>query len=203
MAEVKYTLEMTAENAPKIDAINRIILGDTYSAESSVAAPDKVTKPAAKETAKAAAKPAAKEASGTTTADLKAAAKLAKADHGEEFASSVIEASGFKLGASLGRSLSAIDEGSYDEVIALWAAGPVPTEAASDEPLDDDDDFDDEDEDDVAEVSADAVKVALKALAKTDRTEAKRIMKDNGCEAMSKLDDCKPAQLVAMMKELV
>lgn len=218
---VTYAIELTPENAPKIDAINRIILGSAYSTvEAKVAATEieqKATKASAQSKAdKAVAADNQKvaqqakaeqeaETSSVTLDDVKKAAKQAKADHGEDFAMEVLKAAGVEVGTTLGRSMAKIDADMYEAIIAAWVEGPQPTEQASDEPEDDgldDDGFDDEE--DTAEVTADAVKTALKAYAKeVGRDEAKEIMQKHGAAALSKVDDCTPKQLAAMFAELV
>ena len=217
---VTYAIELTPENAPKIDAINRIILGTAYSTvEAKVAATEieqkatkasaqaaKTTTKADKPATKAKAEPKAEESTGATLDDVKSAAKKAKADHGEDFAMEVLKTAGVDVAATLGRSMAKIDADMYEAIIAAWEEGPQTTEQASDEPeddgLDDDDGFGDDE--DTAEVTADAVKTALKAYAKeVGRDEAKEIMQKHGAAALSKVDDCTPKQLSAMFAELV
>lgn len=189
---VTYAIELTPENAPKIDAINRIILGSAYSTVEAKVAATEIEK--------------AEESTGATLDDVKNAAKKAKADHGEEFAMEVLKTAGVDVAATLGRSMAKIDADMYDAIIADWVEGPQVTEQASDEPeddLDEDDGFGD-DEEDTSEVTADAVKTALKAYAKeVGRDEAKEIMQKHGAAALSKVDDCTPKQLAAMFAELV
>lgn len=201
--QVTYSIALTPENADKIDQVNRILLGESYTAEAPAKAP-------AKEPAKKAAPAKTEtttESSGLTLDQVKRAAKKAKSAHGEDFANSVLDEFDVKAASSLGRRMSAIDEGDYDAIVEKWAAGPQVTEQASDEPeYDLDDGFDDDDGlgDDESEVTADAVKTALKAYAKeVGRDEAKEIMQKHGAAALSKVDDCTPAQLKAMFAELV
>ena len=219
--QVTYAIELTPENAPKIDAINRIILGSAYSTVEAKVAATEIEQKATKASAQAKADKAVAadnqkvaqqakaeqeaEASSVTLDDVKKAAKKAKADHGEDFAMEVLKAAGVEVGTTLGRSMAKIDADMYEAIIAAWVEGPQPTEQASDEPEDDgldDDGFDDEE--DTAEVTADAVKTALKAYAKeVGRDEAKEIMQKHGAAALSKVDDCTPKQLSAMFAELV
>lgn len=201
--QVTYSIALTPENAEKIDQVNRILLGESYTAE----APAKTTP--AKEPAKKEAPAKTEtttESSGLTLDQVKRAAKKAKSAHGEDFANSVLDDFDVKEGASLGRRMSSIDESDYQAIVDAWVAGPQ-TEQASDEPEDDlDDGFDDDDGlgDDESEVTADAVKTALKAYAKeVGRDEAKEIMQKHGAAALSKVDDCTPDQLKAMFAELV
>lgn len=220
---VTYAIELTPENAPKIDAINRIILGTAYSTVETKVAATEIEQKATKASAQAKADQAVAadnqkvaqqakaeqeaEASSVTLDDVKKAAKKAKADHGEDFAMEVLKAAGVAVGTTLGRSMTKIDADMYEAIIAAWVEGPQATEQSSDEPeddgLDDDDGFGD-DEEDTAEVTADAVKTALKAYAKeVGRDEAKEIMQKHGAAALSKVDDCTPKQLAAMFAELV
>lgn len=210
--QVTYAIELTPENAPKIDAINSIILGTAYTNIYSKVATTEIEKKATTASSKAA--PATKEEataepSGLTLDQVKRAAKKAKSAHDEAFTNSVLDSFGVKAGASLGRRMSAIDESDYQAVVDAWVAGPQ-TEATSDEPEDDlddglgDDDLDDGLGDDESEVTADAVKTVLKAYAKeVGRDEAKEIMTKHGAAALSKVDDCTPAQLKAMFAALV
>lgn len=223
--QVTYAIELTPENAPKIDAINRILLGTAYTSVDAKVAATEIEKEATKATkasAQAKADKAVKadnqkvaqqakaeqeaEASDVSLDDVKNAAKKAKADHGEDFAMEVLKAAGVEVATTLGRSMSKIDEDMYEAIIAAWEEGPQVTEQVSDEPeddLDEDDGFDDEEED-TSEVTAEAVKTALKAYAKeVGRDEAKEIMTKHGATALSKVDDCTPKQLKAMFAELV
>jgi len=209
MAKVIYEIEMTPENAPMIDQVNRLLLGEGYTEE----APAKTTKPAAKPAAtKPAAKPAAtkppakpaakveKETPATdddemSLADFKTAVKKAKAEHGEDFTTATLVANGAKAGDPLGRMVSAIDPNDYADLVAAFVAGPTEQAEEAEE-----DDFDDEEEDS-SEVTADAVKVAAKAYAKeVGRDEAKEIMNDNGAATLTKIADCSAKQLQAMFK---
>lgn len=219
--QVTYAIELTPENAPKIDAINRILLGTAYTSVDTKVAATEIEKEATKASAQAKADKAVKadnqkvaqqakaeqeaEASDVSLDDVKKAAKKAKADHGEDFAMEVLKAAGVEVATTLGRSMSKIDEDMYEAIIAAWQEGPQPTEQASDDPEDDgldDDGFDDEE--DTSEVTAEAVKTALKAYAKeVGRDEAKEIMTEHGATALSKVDDCTPKQLKAMFAELV
>lgn len=199
---IKYQIEATAGNADLIAAINKLMLGGAQAE-----APAAKTKPApAKETSKTAATkttPAKEETDDKSTlADLKEAVKTARAEHGEDFCKAVLIANG-AADSTLGRMVSAIDEDNYADTIAQLSSGPQ--KQASDEPEDDDldDDLDDglgDDEDD-SEVTVEAVKLAAKSYAKeVGRVEAKEIMNANGAAALSKIDDCTPAQLKAMFK---
>ena len=213
MAKVIYEIEMNAENAPMIDQVNRLLLGEGYTEE----APAKTTKPAATKPAakpaatkpaatKPAAKPAAKVEKDTggdsddemSLADFKTAVKKAKAEHGEDFITATLVANGAKAGNPLGRMVSSIDADDYTDIVAAFVAGP--TEQA--EEAEEDEGFgDDEEAEDSSEVTADAVKVAAKAYAKeVGRDEAKEIMNSNGAATLTKIADCTAKQLQAMFK---
>ena len=200
MAKVIYEIEMNAENAPMIDQVNRLLLGNGHTAEAGVAVKGDA-KPAA--TKPAATKPAAKVEKDTggdsddemSLADFKTAVKKAKAEHGEEFCKQTLEANGAKKNDPLGRMVSAIDADDYADLVAAFVEGPTEQAEEAEE-----DDFDDEEEDS-SEVTADAVKVAAKAYAKeVGRDEAKEIMKSNGAATLTKIADCTDKQLQAMFK---
>lgn len=218
MAQVIYAIELIPENAGKIDAINRIILGESYTAEApattglGIIEEIEKSKPKseAKTEPKAKAEPKKESKAGTaskvTFDTFKAAAKKAKADHGEDFVKEMIEQAGAELESTLLKSVSAVDAELRQEIMDLWIAGP--TEQAADEPEDDlDDDLEDDglDEDEAdADIDPEAVKTALKAYSKSEgREAAKEIMTKNGAVALSKVSDCSQKQLAAMMKELV
>ena len=199
MAKVIYEIEMNAENAPMIDQVNRLLLGNGYTEEAVVPAKTD-SKPAA---TKQPAKPAAKVEKDTggdsddemSLADFKTVVKKAKAEHGEEFCKQTLEANGAKKNDPLGRMVSAIDADDYADLVAAFVEGPTEQAEEAEE-----DDFDDEEEDS-SEVTADAVKVAAKAYAKeVGRDEAKEIMNSNGAATLTKIADCTAKQLQAMFK---
>jgi hypothetical protein len=199
MAKVIYEIEMNAENAPMIDQVNRLLLGEAYTEE---AAPVGKAKPAttptktpAKTPAKTETKPEADD-DEMSLADFKTAVKKAKADHGEDFCKTVLIANG-SVDGPLGRMVTAIDDGDYGVVVTALEAGPIETSAEEDE---DDDGFDDEEED-TSKVTVDSVKLAAKAYAKeVGRDEAKEIMTTNGAATLTKIADCSEKQLQAMFK---
>jgi len=215
MAKVIYEIEMNAENAPMIDQVNRLLLGEGYTEEAPAkttkpaatkpAAKPAATKPAAKPAAtKPPAKPAAKVEKDTggdsddemSLADFKTAVKKAKAEHGEDFITATLVANGAKAGNPLGRMVSSIDADDYTDIVAAFVAGPTEQAEEAEE-----DDFDDEESEDSSEVTADAVKVAAKAYAKeVGRDEAKEIMNSNGAATLTKIADCTAKQLQAMFK---
>jgi hypothetical protein len=198
---VTWSLALLPENATKIDQINQIILGSSNSAK----APIEKAKETVAKTDKPDTSANETEQVGVSQADLQAAAKAAKTEHGVDFVKECIEAAGGTLKRALGQSLSSIAAETHASFIQDLKDGPKPTEQASDE-LEDDGFDDDEDSLDDAEEAptVEAVKAALKAYAKeTGREEAKQIMNDNGAAKLQNVDDCTPAQLTAMFKALV
>jgi len=199
MAKVIYEIEMNAENAPMIDQVNRLLLGNGYTEEAVVPAKTDSKPAATKQPAKPAAK-VEKETPATdddemSLADFKTAVNKAKAEHGEEFCKQTLEANGAKKNDPLGRMVSAIDADDYADLVAAFVEGPTEQAEEAEE-----DDFDDEEEDS-SEVTADAVKVAAKAYAKeVGRDEAKEIMNSNGAATLTKIADCTAKQLQAMFK---
>lgn len=180
MAKLTYEIEMTPENASKIDAVNKILLGGAYTEEAATASKE--------------------DSSSVSFEDVKAAAKKAKSDHGDDFAMKVLIDAGIETKSTLGRSIAAIPENQYESVIAVWQTGPQESE---EEELEDelDDDLDDEDEGDV---DPDAVKTALKAYSKEHgRDKAKEIMSKHKVKALSGVDDLNGSTLAKLMKELV
>jgi len=184
---VTYNIDLIPENADLINKLNKILItGETSSAEE----PSTTSKPSTTEQVH--------DGDDLTMDDLKTAAKAAKKDHGEEFAMGVLKDAGVAMTTTLLGSMKKADTDDYADIIAAWEAGPQ----ESDDGLGDDGD-DGLGEDD-AEVSAEAVKTALKAYAKeTGRAEAKEVMTSNGAKALSDVDDCSPEQLAAMMKAMV
>lgn len=195
MPFVNYQVEMTPENAPLIDQINRLIMGETYTEE----APAKSTsKPAAKtEPKKTEAEKAGTDGDEMSLADFKAVVKKAKTDHGEDFCKEVLEENGAKAGP-LGRMVSVVDADNYADVVATLEAGPADSGKEEEE---EDDEFGDEEEDE-SEIDVEAVKKAAKAYAKeVGRDEAKEIMSKHGAASLTKIGDCNEKQLKAMFKE--
>ena len=195
MAKVIYEIEMNAENAPMIDQVNRLLLGEGYTEETAAKTPS--NKGADKAESKAESKaeePASKGDTDTMSLSaFKKAVKKAKAEHGEDFVKSCLESGGGKAGDPLGRMVSAIDADEYADIVATFLV--VPAEQAEE-----DDGLEDEEEDS-SEVTADAVKVAAKAYAKeVGRDEAKEIMNSNGAATLTKIADCTAKQLQAMFK---
>lgn len=197
-----YQVALTAENAGKIDQINKILLG-------SVATESAPTKqPEAKKSA-----PASDTSSGASDSvasmdDLKAAAKKAKTDHGEQFVKDVMESLDIKPLASLGRCMSKIPAEQYDTIIPLWEAGPVVTVGDDDDLGADDleDDLDDDlDADEPVEaVTAEAVKLALKAMSQGgDRDGAKALMAEFKAPKLSDVDGLSAAVLAKLFAKLV
>ena len=205
---IKYQIAATTENADLITAITKLMLEagqvDTPVTDAKAAPAKETTKPKATKTAPAKETTKAEEveeaADVPTLSNLKDAIKAARSAHGGDFCKAVLIANG-ATDSTLGRMASAIDEDSYADTIAQLNAGPK--QAADDleeDGLGDEDDEFGDDEDD-SEVTVEAVKLAAKAYAKeVGRVEAKDIMNANGAAALSKIDECTPAQLKAMFK---
>lgn len=197
---VTYTICLTPENAQKIDAINKILLGTIYTEESTPSKSEKAEKPAQVEK-----KATASKTVEVSLDDLKTAAKAAKAAHGEAFCLQVLEEYKVEVGATLGASIKAIDESQYAGIIKAWEQGPKKSTKSTAKDEDDFEESDEEDDDDEeSEVTAESVKTALKAYSKeTGREEAKAIMNKHGAASLAKVDDLPQKKLIAMMKELV
>ena len=202
MAKVIYEIEMNAANAPMIDQVNRLLLGEGYTEETAAKTPSNkgADKPAAKTESKAESKaeePATKGDTDTMSLSaFKTAVKKAKADHGEDFAKATLVDGGADKDQPLGRMVSSIDADDYADIVAAFVAGPTEQAEEAEE-----DDFEDEEEEDTSEVTADAVKVAAKSYAKeVGRDEAKEIMNSNGAATLTKIADCTAKQLQAMFK---
>jgi len=203
MAKVIYEIEMNAENAPMIDQVNRLLLGNGHTAEAGVPvkgdSTPEATKPPAKPAAKVEKETPATDSNEMSLVDFKTAVKKAKAEHGEDFTTGTLVGWGAKAGDPLGRMVSSLDADDYAEIVAVFVAGP--TEQAEEAEEAEEDDFEDEEEEDSSEVTADAVKVAAKAYAKeVGRDEAKEIMNSNGAATLTKIADCTAKQLQAMFK---
>ena len=203
MAKVIYEIEMNAANAPMIDQVNRLLLGEGYTEETAAKTPSNkgADKPAAKTESKAESKaeePATKGDTDTMSLSaFKTAVKKAKADHGEDFAKATLVDGGADKDQPLGRMVSSIDADDYADIVAAFVAGP--TEQA--EEAEEDDGLDEEESEDTSEVTAEAVKVAAKAYAKeVGRDEAKEIMNSNGAATLTKIADCTAKQLQVMFK---
>jgi len=197
MAKVIYEIEMNAANAPMIDQVNRLLLGEGYTEETAAKTPSNkgADKPAAKAEPKAEDPTTNGDTDTMSLSDFKTAVKKAKAEHGEDFTTATLVANGAKAGDPLGRMVSSLDADDYADIVAAFVAGPTEQAEEAEE-----DDFDDEEEDS-SEVTADAVKVAAKAYAKeVGRDEAKEIMNSNGAATLTKIADCSAKQLQAMFK---
>jgi len=193
MAQVTYTIDLTPDNASKIDQVNHILIGGDYTKKTPSATDTKTTTTTTTEPDDT--------ASGITLDEVKAAAKLAKKDHGEDFAIQVLKDHDVAVTATLGRSMAKIPEADYRSIITAWEAGPSETDNLEDDGLGDG--LDDDGLGDDSNINPEAVKTALKAYSKSNgRDEAKAIMTANGAKALSNVDDCSQEQLAAMMKEL-
>lgn len=194
---VTFQIALLAANAALIDQVSQLILGSSTVTEEP--APTKA--PAAKTTkaepaAKAPAKAATAATEETSYDQFKDCIKKVKAEHGQEFIDTTLSAAGVTIGASLAKTVSAVDPEQYADLIEILSAGP--TDQAADEP--EDDGFDDDDGlEDEAEVTVEAVKAAAKAYAKdVGRDEAKEIMTKHGAPTLTAIDKCTPKQLAEM-----
>lgn len=195
---VTFALALVPENAGKIDAINKIILGETYTTEAPAKTKAETSKP---KTETKAAKAPAKEKSGMDFAAFKKVVSAAKKEHGEDFVMSMLEEAGYESKGTLLKTVTSVEEDEYETIAGVLQEGP--TKAAADEPEDDlDDDGFDDDEPYSEDIDPEAVKTALRAKAKEDRDEAKAIMTKHGAATLSKVADLSQAKLAAIMKEL-
>lgn len=210
---VTWSLALIPEHAEKIDMINRIILGESYSVSSDTQAetkPAKSEKPSSKKSAKSEKPVETKSAKSEKPADdqisfdeFKKVAQTTKKEHGEEFCMEVLKSAGIKIKDSLPRSVSAVDGDQYEDIISLWQAGPQ-TSASDDTP--EDDGFDDDEDlgDDEPEVDAESVKTALKSAAKSHgRDLVKGIMEKHGIKAITAVDGAKKSVLGKLLKAVV
>jgi len=196
---VTFALTLVPENAGKIDAINKIILGDTYTTEAPAKTKSETSKP--KTETKAAKPPAKEEKSGMDFAAFKKVVSAAKKEHGEDFVMSMLEEAGYESKGTLLKTVTSVEEDEYETIAGVLQEGP--TKQAADEPEDDlDDDGFDDDEPYSEDIDPEAVKTALRAKAKEDRDEAKAIMTKHGAATLSKVADLSQDKLAAIMKEL-
>jgi hypothetical protein len=187
MNTVTFTIESTKENRYKIEAITAIVY-DQSNSKPAEATTTNVSKPEPKQS----------EESGLSFDEFKKVVKKAKADFSEDFVNDVFDKFCVKKGASLGRRCSSVDEKDYVGIIDALEAGEVKSE--------EDDDFGDysDDSESTAEINFEDVKTALKAYAKEgNRDEAKTIMKANGAENLTNVENCKQSQLKAIMEALL
>lgn len=180
MHKVTYEVEMTPENAGKLDAINHILFGGDYAMP-----------PGKEVSSKGEPEPAEEAPKGMPLSELKKLAKPYAKEFGDDFLKACAKAVGAEPASSMGKTLSAIDPDKFDEFLELLAKGPAETE----------DDGWDEDDEPAAQVSADTVKDALKAYAKnTGKDEAKAIMEKYKVRSLSKVDECDDETLAAILK---
>ena len=182
-----YKVEICEKNAALIDAMNTIMLPGYGGTSSSTGKAGKANTDDSGD-------------DGLTLDDIKTFAKKCKKDHGEEFAMAVLKKAGVDVKASLGRSMSAIDEDDYATIVEAWKAGPQDDDDEGD--LDDDDDLDEEEEE--AEVDADAVKTALKAYSKEHgRDKAKKIMAKFDLTKLADVDDMDDDDMAKLLKKVL
>ena len=193
---VTWSLALIASNSAKIDAVNRIIIGDVYCETGD-------TKPS--ENSDDSSDDLDEKSGNVAVIDFdafKAAAKATKDEFGNDFAMDVLKATGLSLGTSLARSLSKVDEADYADVMDKWSKGPQESDDL-DDGFGDDDGFSDDD-DKKAEVTAEAVSTALKAYAKeTGRDEAKALMAKYKVKSLAGVSDLNGKQLADLFAEIV
>ena len=186
---INFQVEMTPENAEKIDMINKILI-EGYAATGP--ATGGKTKVVAKEKVEISGEPT----NGMTLEQVKQVAKTTKKKFGEEFAMEVLKDCGVDVKSSLGRSMSAIPKEVYSDVAALWEQGPSND---SDAPVEDD--FDDAEEE-TQSIDPKEVEQELRAAAKVDRAAAKSAMNGNGVANIAGLKEATQDQLKAILETL-
>lgn len=187
---VTYTIELTPENAPKIDQINALLMGTAYTAETSETS-DASSAPA--KGAKGKSNGKSQDAAGNeiTFESLKEFAKKCKAEYGQEWMLETLEEMGVEVTKQLATSLKRIPEYQYQEVKKVWAAGPQEEEEEEGE------------EGEESEVTPDAVADAVRAYKKEhDRDAAKAMLKKHGFSSLSELDEGDPEDLAALFADL-
>jgi len=190
---VTFQIALLPANAALIDQVSQLVLGSSTVTEEP--APTKAAEKAPAKTTNA--KAPAKAAEGPTYDQFKDCIKKVKAEHGQEFIDATLTEAGITLGASLAKSVAAVDASQYADLMEVLNAGP--TESAVDEPEDDGFDDDEDGLEDEAEVTVESVKAAAKAYAKdVGRDEAKEIMTKHGAPTLTAIDKCTPKQLAAM-----
>ena len=114
-------------------------------------------------------------------AEVKKAAKKAKAGHGEDFVKEVVDSlGGTTKGKTYLQSVASLDTDAHQEFIDTVSAGPQ-TEEASDEPEDDEWEDDEDDEEGESELDAETVRDAVKAYkAENGMEAAKKVLKKFG-----------------------
>ncbi len=181
MNTITYNINLTPDNAEVIDKINKLLISG-YSSTT-----ETINTEQANDCTETAA-----PATDVSFNDFKKAAKAAKTTHDEAFVSSVMIANGVEKQSTLLKTCAAATPEQYEAIIAGWEVGPVE--------IDDDGFGDDDDLDDEPEVSADAVKIALKAYAKSESKDAaKEVMKKYKVEALSDVDKCTPKVLASIL----
>lgn len=187
---VTWSLPLTPENATKIDAVNRILLGELVTTSAAKAPIEKASKKV-EETASTA-------EVGVSQSDLQEGAKAAKSAHDVDFVKECITACGGTLKRALGQSLSSIPAERHEEFLAMLTAGPQDSE----EELEDDgldDDLDGEDE--METPDADAVKDVIRAYNKEHGKEkTKALMTKHGLASLSAVTSLEDADLIKVFK---
>ena len=155
-----------------------------------------------------------------TFLEFKAIASDCKKAHGIDFLKTVITDSGVTLRQSIPKTLTAIKEENYAELVMILKAGPTKYKTKTDDdddgfgpddadddgfgPDGDDDGFGDEPEaKDLPKVDPAAVKIALMAYSKSkSRDEAKAIMTKHGVANLNALPDASQEVLGGILKEV-
>ena len=184
---ITYQIALTAENADKIDQINRVMLGDTYAEK---AKDEKITADSKPDVNAVDTEP--KEDS--KLAELNSVAAEAIELYGEDFVTDALDSFKVRKLRSLNKRLSAVAKTKLDDVINTLASGPS-------EPADDDfdDDFDDEE---IGETGIDPsyVKDKLREYAKEEgRDKASTVMRENGVKKLSEIDKASQDELTAIL----
>ena len=184
---ITYQIALTAENADKIDQINRVMLGDTYAEK---AKDEKITRDSKPNVKTVDTEP--KEDS--KLAELNSVAAEAIELHGEDFVIDTLDSFKVRKLQSLNKRLSSVAKTKLDDVINTLASGPS-------EPADDDfdDDFDDEE---IGETGIDPsyVKDKLREYAKEEgRDKASTVMRENGVKKLSEIDKASQDELTAIL----
>ncbi len=203
MSQITFTLDVTAENLPKIMQIIQTVSGvlTISESETELTNTDAENKTSAKKSASAKStgrKTTAKKDNGKTTytlTNVKAIVRKAKGEHGEDFITDSLDELGVDDKPTLAKRLSAVSTDDYPEFVKILEAGPVES----------DDDLGDLDDDDGLgdEVTADAVKEAIRAYVKdVGRVEAKEVMTKHNIANIGAIDKASPETLANMMADL-
>jgi len=208
------TIEITERNKGLISKINQAMLDGIGGTETTVK-PEKTVTETTVKPEKTIEKKDVK--TGMTFLEFKTVAADCKKAHGIDFLKRVITDSGVTLRQSIPKTLTAIKEEKYAELVMIMRAGPVKyeekTKTGPDDgfgPNDDDgfgpeedDGFGESEEKDLPKVDPSAVKTALMAYSKTEsRDAAKAIMIKHGVPNLNALADASQGALGGILKEV-